>query len=82
VNVRTPYRDRSYTLTEPLASLPAVTLSQGQLVALYFPEKVRAQYRGTPFEPDLVSAFCKIQELLPEDVRVSPATVRPPKGRD
>ncbi len=65
----------SYTLTEPLASLPAVTLSQGELVALYFAEKVLAQYRGTPFEPDLVSAFRKIQELLPEDVRVSPATL-------
>ncbi len=38
-----------------------MTLSQGELVALYFAEKVLAQYRGTPFEPDLVSAFRKIQ---------------------
>ena len=61
----------SYTLTEPLASLPAVTLSQGELVALYFAEKVLAQYRGTPFEPDLVSAFRKI-----------PARGRPGLARD
>ena len=65
----------SYALTEPLAALPAVTLSQGELLALYFAEKVLAQYRGTPFEPNLVSAFRKIQELLPEDVRISPAVL-------
>ncbi len=59
-----------------------MTPSQGGLVALYLAEKALAQYGGTPFEPDLVSAFCKIQELLPEDVRVSPATLRPPKARD
>jgi proteasome accessory factor B len=68
--------DRSqgtYRLTEPLAELPPVTLSQGELVALYFAEKVLAQYRNTPFERDLTSAFEKIQELLPEEVRVSPS---------
>ncbi len=50
-----------------------MALSQGELVALYFAEKVLAQYRGTPFERDLESAFRKIQELLPQEVRVSPA---------
>ena len=63
----------SYLLTEPMTSLPPVALSQGELVALYFAEKVLAQYRGTPFERDLESAFRKIQELLPQEVRVSPA---------
>lgn len=62
----------SYALTEPLADLPAVTLGQGELIALYFAEKVIQQYRGTPFEADLVAAFRKMQDLLPEDVRVSP----------
>jgi predicted DNA-binding transcriptional regulator YafY len=63
---------QSYRLTEPLADLPPVTLSQGELVAIYFAERVVQQYRGTPFEADLVSAFRKMQDLLPEDVRVSP----------
>jgi predicted DNA-binding transcriptional regulator YafY len=63
----------SYLLTEPMTALPPVALSQGELVALYFAEKVLAQYRGTPFERDLESAFRKIQELLPQEVRVSPA---------
>lgn len=62
----------SYRLTEPYADLPPVSLSQGELIALYFAEKLVRQYRGTPFEADLVSAFRKIQELLPQDVRVSP----------
>lgn len=62
----------SYRLTEPLSDLPAITLSQGELIALYFAEKVLHQYRGTPFEPDLVGAFRKMQELLPDEVRVSP----------
>lgn len=63
----------SYLLTEEVTGLPPVALSQGELVALYFAEKVLAQYRGTPFERDLESAFRKIQELLPQEVRVSPA---------
>jgi predicted DNA-binding transcriptional regulator YafY len=63
----------SYLLTEPMTSLPPVALSEGELIALYFAEKVLAQYRGTPFERDLESAFRKIQELLPQEVRVSPA---------
>jgi len=65
----------SYRLTEPTAALPAVTLSQGELVGLYFAEKVLQQYRGTPFEADLASAFQKIKDLLPDEVRVSPASL-------
>ncbi len=62
----------SYRLTEPYADLLPVSLSQGELVALYFAEKLVRQYRSTPFEANLVSAFRKIQDLLPQDVRVSP----------
>jgi len=63
----------SYLLTEPTTTLPPVVLSQGELVALYFAEQVLAQYRGTPFEQDLASAFRKMQELLPQEARVSPS---------
>ncbi len=65
----------TYWLTEPLAPLPLVTISQGELIAIYFAEKVLRQYRGTPFEPDLASAFGKIVELLPEEVKVSPESL-------
>jgi len=65
----------TYHLTEPVGSLPLVSLSQGELLAIYFAEKVLRQYRGTPFEPDLASAFAKMQELLPEEVKVSPESL-------
>jgi len=65
----------TYTLTEPLANLPLVTISQGELIAIYFAEKILRQYRGTPFEADLASAFSKIQRLLPEEVKVAPESL-------
>jgi proteasome accessory factor B len=66
----------TYALTEPIAALPtSITLSQGELVSLYFAEKVLKQYRGTPFEADLESAFRKIQDLLPHEVQVSPEAI-------
>jgi predicted DNA-binding transcriptional regulator YafY len=63
---------RTYRLTGPITSLPPISLSQGEVVALYFAEKVLRLYRGTPFEADLASAFGKLQELLPQEVNVSP----------
>lgn len=63
----------TYRLTEPTGTLPLVSVSAGELMALYFADKVVRQYRGTPFEADLASAFGKMQELMPEEVRVSPA---------
>ncbi len=69
------HHEGTYLLTEPMGTLPLVSISQGELLALYFAEKVLRQYRGTPFEPDLLSAFRKMQELLPDEVRVSPASL-------
>jgi predicted DNA-binding transcriptional regulator YafY len=65
----------SYVLTEPMTELPPVALSHGELLANYFADKVARQYRGTPFEADLASAFRKILELLPEQVKVSPSSL-------
>jgi len=48
--LRTPIEyDRSrgsFVLTDPTAPLPAVMLSQGEVIALFFAERVLAQYRG------------------------------------
>jgi predicted DNA-binding transcriptional regulator YafY len=68
-------RRGTFFLTEPTAFLPPVTISRGELVALFFAEKVMRQYSGTPFEADLASAFRKIQELMPEEVSMSPWTL-------
>ncbi len=50
----------THRLTGPVGSLPLVSLSQGELLAIYFADKVLRQYRGTPFEPDLASAFATV----------------------
>jgi predicted DNA-binding transcriptional regulator YafY len=65
----------TFRLTEPAALVAPVTLSRGELVALFFAERVARQYRGTPFGRDLDSACRKIQELLPDEVSVSPETL-------
>lgn len=65
----------TYFLTEPTAPLAPLSLSRGELVALFFAEKVLRQYRGTPFEKDLVAAFGKLQELLGEPVSVDLGTL-------
>lgn len=62
----------TYALTEPTALVAPITLSRGEVAALFFAERVVRQYRGTPFERELSDAFGKIQELLPEEVSVSP----------
>jgi predicted DNA-binding transcriptional regulator YafY len=69
------HHEGTYKLTEPVGALPLVSLSQGEMMAVYFADKVLRQYRGTPFEADLQSAFQKMQELLPEEVRVSPESL-------
>lgn len=69
------HQRRTFALTEPTALIAPVTLSRGELVAVFFAERVLAQYRGTPFEADLRSAFRKITDLLPEEVSVSPETL-------
>lgn len=66
----------SFRLTELTVPLPPIELSEGELVALYFAEKVLEQYRGAPWEKDLAAAFRKIQTLLPEKVRVLPDRVQ------
>jgi hypothetical protein len=69
------HHEGTYRLTAPIGDLPLVSLSQGELLPLYFADKVLRQYRGTPFESDLASAFAKMQELLPEEVKASPESL-------
>lgn len=67
----------TWRLTDPTAPLPPMMLSQGEVVALFFAEKVLAQYRGTPYEADAASAFNKLQSLMPEEVKVLPDRILP-----
>jgi len=54
--------------SEPVESLPAVQVSEGEVVALYIAQKVLAQYRGTSFERPLAAAFDKLTAGLQDSI--------------
>lgn len=60
-----------YRYTEAVQSFPTLQISEGELFALMVAEKALHQYRGTPFEQPLVSAFKKMADSLPETISVN-----------
>jgi len=60
-----------YHYTTPVNQLPTVTISEGELVALLVAQKAVEQYRGTPFEGPLSTAFSKLVAQLPGNVTVA-----------
>jgi predicted DNA-binding transcriptional regulator YafY len=68
-------RRGTFYLSEPATLVAPISLSRGEVVSIFFAEKVLRQYRGTPFEADLASAFRKLQQLMPEEVSVVPETL-------
>lgn len=59
---------QGWVYTEPVEAFPALQISEGELFALLVAEKALQQYRGTPFEPRLVSALRKLARSLPDTV--------------
>ncbi len=59
-----------YSYTEAVSSFPSFQVTEGELFALLAAEKALQQYRGTPFERALVSAFKKIARSLPDTVSI------------
>jgi predicted DNA-binding transcriptional regulator YafY len=57
--------------TEPVTGFPSIEVSQGEITALLVAQKALAQYKGTPFERPLHSAFRKITDGLKERVSFS-----------
>lgn len=68
-------RRGTFYLSEPTALVTPISVSRGEIVALFLAEKIFRQCRGTPFEADLRSVLRKIQQLMPEEVSVSPETL-------
>jgi predicted DNA-binding transcriptional regulator YafY len=62
----------SYVLTEPTYDLPAITMTRGELLAIFFAQLAASQYRGTPYESELRAALDKLREALADEVRVAP----------
>lgn len=63
-------RRNGYAYRDPDYRLPLLTLTEGELVALFLAERVLQQYRGTPYGPDLARAFAKLTAGLGESVTV------------
>ena len=53
---------------EPVTHFPSVEVSEGEIVALFVAQKALEQYRGTPFEQPLRTAFEKISSGLRDRV--------------
>ena len=57
--------------TEEVSSFPNIEVSEGEIAALFVAQKALAQYKGTPFERPLRSAFRKLADGLKERVSFS-----------
>lgn len=70
LNLPIAYDAPKYTFryTEPVEAFPLLQVSEGEILALFVAQKVLAQYRGTPFEKTLASAFQKLTGALKEEV--------------
>ena len=70
LNLPIEYDATRYTFryTEKVEAFPLLQVSEGEILALFVAQKVLAQYRGTPFENTLGSAFQKLTGALKETV--------------
>ena len=57
-----------FTYTEPVTSFPSIEVSEREIVALFVAQKAVAQYKGTPFEKALATAFEKITQGLDDRI--------------
>jgi proteasome accessory factor B len=57
--------------SEPVTHFPNIEVSEGEITALFVAQKALAQYKGTPFEQPLRTAFRKITDGLTDRVSFS-----------
>src|SRR5437879_764928 len=53
---------------EAVSSFPNIEVSEGEITALFVAQKALAQYKGTPFERPLRTAFRKITDGLTDRI--------------
>ena len=63
---------RGYHYSEPNYKLPAISVKESDLFAIYIAEKILTQYEGTPIYDSLRSVFRKIEDSLPDKTTVTP----------
>lgn len=60
-----------FRYTREVKELPSLSLQEGEVVALLVAQKAAEQYRGTPFEKAIGTAFTKLIEGLPSRAEIS-----------
>src|SRR5436190_5757962 len=64
-------REFGFFYSEPVTAFPNIEVSEGEITALLVAQKALAQYKGTPFERPLQSAFRKLTDGLKDRVSFS-----------
>jgi len=64
-------REFGFFYTEAVTGFPNIEVSEGEITALLVAQKALAQYKGTPFEQPLQSAFHKLTDGLKDRVSFS-----------
>jgi proteasome accessory factor B len=62
---------KGYEFTQPVESFPMLELSEAELISVYVAQKALTQYKGTPFEHPLRSAFEKLVSGLDGKITLS-----------
>ena len=60
-----------FYFTEPIGKFPMVPITERELVSVFVAQKALHQYRGTPFERPLRSAFSKLASSLQGELSVA-----------
>jgi proteasome accessory factor B len=73
LNLPIEYNDKrqGYEFTQPVESFPMVELSEAELISVFVAQKALMQYKGTPFEHPLRSAFQKLVSGLDGKITLS-----------
>jgi predicted DNA-binding transcriptional regulator YafY len=67
---------RGFYYDAPNWFLPAVVVSEGELLGLILGRELLQAYAGTPVARDLESLLAKLTELLPEQIEIQPELLR------
>ncbi len=62
--------DRGWYYTEPHFALPAIELTEGDLVAILLAEKLARQYRGTAIGRQVETAFAKVLDAMTNTISI------------
>jgi predicted DNA-binding transcriptional regulator YafY len=64
-----------YYYTEESYQLPAINITESDLLAICLTSKIMEQHRNTPIYSKLASVFGKIEKSLPDKISISPAWI-------